>query len=395
MKIFANNSAQAHLRQLLWMLSLLLVCYQLLVGWRDIQIYGGCDLRNRIVGSRLMMHGKDAYFTLWQPGMPLDLCDPNESYSRPMNGVTCTPAILFTQIPLASVKYPQIRILWWFAQQLLLFGIAFVIMFSYGLPLRKAVYLFFALSIFTLLPYWQIHNERGQMYMVYAAWIAILLAAWRLLQSKQFYVPFIAVYLLVGFLIRPPLIVFALPTFFMLPMPHRKKFIIYNIGAAVVAVLSILSNWQWQSYFEAMRLYTAHALGNITWTPLPKPNMPAIIEGVINIKAISTQPQTVRYVGSLHYFLNKFGLKVHNPTTFALIFVALSFPLLIYAIVRQRTLNTIQWLSLGCLLYWIAEICIPMRMAYNVVQWLPLVLGIAVHYSKTLGEPTAKLPDSS
>src|SRR5437899_1372777 len=51
----------------------------LLVGastYRDVCTYPGDDLRNRVVGARVMLAGYDPYTFAWQSGMPEELLDP-------------------------------------------------------------------------------------------------------------------------------------------------------------------------------------------------------------------------------------------------------------------------------------------------------------------------------
>src|SRR5207253_10639814 len=42
----------------------------------DVFHYAGVDLRNRVVGARVLLAGEDPYAFRWQPGLPLELLDP-------------------------------------------------------------------------------------------------------------------------------------------------------------------------------------------------------------------------------------------------------------------------------------------------------------------------------
>src|SRR5207249_2402179 len=44
--------------------------------YRDMRTYSGDDLRNRVVGARVMLAGYDPYTFVWQPGMPEEWLDP-------------------------------------------------------------------------------------------------------------------------------------------------------------------------------------------------------------------------------------------------------------------------------------------------------------------------------
>src|SRR5438046_2318783 len=54
------------------LLTALVACLTLI----DVRVRCGADLRNRVVGARVMLAGYDPYTFLWQPGMPEEWLDP-------------------------------------------------------------------------------------------------------------------------------------------------------------------------------------------------------------------------------------------------------------------------------------------------------------------------------
>ena len=54
----------------------LVVLFVVARTYRDTCTYSPDDLRNRVVGARVMLVGHDPYTFFWQPGMPEELLDP-------------------------------------------------------------------------------------------------------------------------------------------------------------------------------------------------------------------------------------------------------------------------------------------------------------------------------
>ncbi len=83
--------------------------------------YGAVDLRNRVVGTRLLLEDEDPYFFKWQQDTPEELVDARDFYSNfPMSRLTVPPSILVLHAPFTSIPYKTQQILWAFIQWLLL-----------------------------------------------------------------------------------------------------------------------------------------------------------------------------------------------------------------------------------------------------------------------------------
>src|SRR5262245_56528152 len=73
--------------------------------------YGGVDLRQRIVGARMINEGRSPYTGKWQPGDSERLMDPNGKM-QDANGVTLAPGSLYVMYGLSGFDYFSIRAIW-------------------------------------------------------------------------------------------------------------------------------------------------------------------------------------------------------------------------------------------------------------------------------------------
>ncbi len=82
-----------------------------LIDFSNTYTYGGVDLRNRVVGARLMLEGLDPYRFKWSEGYPDTLLDPIDNPLTPVNRVSVPPTVLMLHVPLAGIKYSIQRFL--------------------------------------------------------------------------------------------------------------------------------------------------------------------------------------------------------------------------------------------------------------------------------------------
>lgn len=76
------------------------------------------DLRNRIVGARLMKDGLDPYTFLWSYGEPLLYFDVDVLPKSLFSNITATPFIHWILQPLAELSMYQIELFWFILQWL-------------------------------------------------------------------------------------------------------------------------------------------------------------------------------------------------------------------------------------------------------------------------------------
>lgn len=114
------------------MLNVLLISsiYFAIVGFlQDLEntaTYGGIDLRNRVVGARLIKINHDPYFFKWNENYSELFLDSKDYPNLPVSRVTVPPTILIIHSFISDLPYKIQRYLWtvlqWF---LILFSIFF------------------------------------------------------------------------------------------------------------------------------------------------------------------------------------------------------------------------------------------------------------------------------
>lgn len=339
------------------------------------KMYGGTDLRVRIVGSRLMQNGSNPFVARWNPTLPETLCDPNDSFAKPVNGVTVTPFLLWLQQPLAHLSYPTIRMIWWVAQQMLLLAVISFFIWYYRHSWIAIAGVVLASGALINCPFWFLHADRGQIYVLYAAWITVLFALWH--TKAKPWIILTGVWLTIGVLLRPPLAIFAITSFLLIDNKKRGILILCST-ISLVLLLAISGGLQpWKEFFSAMNVYTEIALKGQIFPQMPRPAMPANIEGATNINLYKNYSYII-YLGSLHFYFAAHNWRPDSiiyMSIFLVFALALAIPFL-RKYWQQKALPT-QFLMFASLLYCLAEICQPMRMPYNLIQWLPaLAAGV-------------------
>ena len=165
------------------------------------------DLRNRIVGARIIRDGGSPYFYKYSPGDPIDYYDPQAFDSHAASISTSTPFLHRLLIPLAHWPYATIMQVWMVLLWMLLFAMAGYAFWIARAPKARAAVVVVAV-LFLLTNAWALHTKYGQTYLLIPA-LAMLtfsLRRWPLLAG-------IAAAALV--LARPNAVLFLIPFVFM------------------------------------------------------------------------------------------------------------------------------------------------------------------------------------
>ena len=93
-----------------------------IVDFRNTLAYPGTDLRNRVVGARLMLKGIDPYFFKWQPGLPAKFYDPLDISSELLSKLSVPPTVLVLHSIIAGLSYAQQKVIWLLVQWAALIG---------------------------------------------------------------------------------------------------------------------------------------------------------------------------------------------------------------------------------------------------------------------------------
>ena len=240
--------------------------------------HGGNDLRNRIVGARLLSQGLDPYYYRWQPGDPETLWDPMDTPELPVSKVTVAPIGLAFYTPFASLPYRTQRLIWFVLQQLAFFASLVLLIFTTANP-RNRLILALCLLVMNGHFSWRFHVETGQIYIFYVFLLALFY--WCLSQKFRFHRELSGLSLGLAVAIRPPLLVMALP---LLLFKKIRLFSMTLLGTVVWLLASVLlyGNEVWVRYFSAMSLISKLSRNeikiNIDTTKAL--DLPQVLEGV-------------------------------------------------------------------------------------------------------------------
>ena len=215
--------------------------------------YGGIDLRNRVIGTRLVKANYDPYFFKWNEGYSEFFLDPRDHPNLPVSRVTVPPTILMIHSIFSDLPYKFQRYLWTIIQWILLIFSIFFFSRSVKNDIKSKliwiISLFFIASSFIF----RLHVERGQIYILYV----FLFALSYYVYNSNFKINRLLSGIIMGYVsaLRFPMVLIGLPFL----LCKRWKFIIGQIMGIVLGILTSFSlvNYEiWKSYFNAMTIHS-------------------------------------------------------------------------------------------------------------------------------------------
>jgi hypothetical protein len=135
------------------------------------------DLRNRVVGARIIEDGGSPYFYKWKPGDSLRYYDPQAFDIYIPSISTSTPFLHRLLIPLADLPFATLMRVWMGVLYLLYFAMAGYALTLSRAPSARLAVLVVAL-LFLLTNAWELHTKYGQTYLLIPA-LAMLVFALR------------------------------------------------------------------------------------------------------------------------------------------------------------------------------------------------------------------------
>lgn len=381
-----NLKSRSKILNLLLILAVTVIILGLVIDLRNTLVYGQIDLRNRVVGARVLIEGMDPYFFKWHQGMSDRLLDPSVKPNSIISRVSVPPTVLILHSPIASFSYFQQKIIWlivqWgaFLSTLAIFAKKSDSSFKKNLML--ILFWFFFSSLF-----WHFHVVKGQIYIIY---VFLLSLAWFFSQTSLRYHNMLSG-ILVGLTasLRPPVTLMFIPF-----LIYRQWTLLWGSTVGLISGLSVsltLANFSiWKSYFLAVSGMT-NLINLGQYSPSERnvdetiANYPKIIEGMSNLRSTThffytntsfKKILTSSYAQKIENFL-KLDLTRSQITIFLLLVTILFIFFCIIILPHKNISMNLIFLS-GIVLYLLSEFLIPVgRYCYNDVQWiLPLSLII-------------------
>lgn len=367
------KKSEDKLNRLFIILGITLALNSLLLSYLTITKRGSYDLRNRVVGTRLLLAKEDPYFFGWKPDMPEEWVDPLVNPSDPVNRVTVPPTVLVLHSLMAHLPFTNQIIIWFIIQWLLLTATVVLLTYSTNSTSKRKLVIFIGL-IFAALPSWQWHVIAGQIYILFA-----------FLTSASFWVKkrlarrFCAISgLIIGLTasLRPPYILILLPMLF-----HETKATAAAtiIGAMVgLGLPFILTDFQmWQSYISAMKIQGTYPLGRIMRDFNPSRFYPPRIEGVTFLdEALFFSQRETSIKGVIKRIWD-----VNVPTQILLGLLIILLAAITYSLYKnRRCVYSVEVIFLmGMVIVLLSEFFIPAaHYEYYNVQWIVPILLIII-----------------
>jgi Glycosyltransferase family 87 len=363
---------------------------------RDIryqQEYPG-DLRNRVVGARLVEDGRDPYFYKWKKTDGIRYYDTENFIHLTMSQVTVTPFFLHLLRPFADWPEASINTLWLVLEYIAIIAITAVCFFNAGSTGQKQTVLLFS-SLFLLTNGWKGLVNMGQYYIFMPLLAALFYSALRWTRSP-------AGGLLAGLLAamivltRPNMALFVLP-FLVLARRYNGRWLLAFGVAPLLLGGWILSSRQerdhWQNYSAMIREYAnfhQHLNSYPEIAVMPDPKFPRW-EGIDKPAADSLfrleQDKFTAEQGNVFEIYRKIVHRQLPVAVLAALGIACMGVAVFFFYRRYRPFTTVPPENLALFaycLYMLADFFSPVyRRQYNTVQWIfPLLLACATYRGK-------------
>jgi hypothetical protein len=346
------------------------------------------DLRNRIVGARLIEDGRDPYFHKWKKAEGIRYYDPENFLDMKVSATTVSPFFLQLLAPIADWPEAQIVPFWLVLEYLAMAIITVIAVLIARTPAQKQMVLVIAL-LFLLTNAWKEHINLGQCY-IFTPLIAALFY-WSMRGKDSLVLAFLAgLFAVCLILYRPNAIFFFLPFVLLIRRYSRNWLIAFCIAPLLLGGWSLVSHSErglWQKYSmmidEQIKIHQHIPYQHVVVEADPKYpqwegiNMPLeqLLWDQESDKFYSEQGNV--FVIYQHLFGRSLPVSILTAIFLAvtgglLFFFWRSHPL------RELSLERIT--LFGYCLYMLSDLFSPLlRHQYNTLQWIfPLLLIAAV-----------------
>ena len=358
---------------------------------RDLEMdkeFGG-DLRNRIVGARLIKDGHSPYFYKWKPGDGTRYYDPQNFDSLKVANITATPFFHHLLAPIADLQQRRLSLLWVYIEYIL-FGITTLLAFkmSGSRAQQWAVAIVAVLFLFT--EAWLVHIYVGQIY-IFIPFLAMLfyfMVQWGRNLSFALVAGLIAASLI---FIRPNTLFFFLAFLFLARQFSWQYLLTLLTPMLILAIWSVTNKHEfslWKDYKANLseQLKVHQALNPTIQQNTLRPHL-------ISLEGIQVSPPegseikkpVVLFSENGNVFVIVEKLFHRKPSVGALNILSLFCMVMVTALYYWRNHGSSYTLPsvalLGFTLYMISDLFSPYhRLQYYAVQWLfPLYIAAAFY----------------
>jgi hypothetical protein len=353
------------------------------------------DLRNRVIGARLINDGKLPYYYKWKESDGIRYYDPQFFSDGKLSNITASPFFHQLMIPLCNLPQATISVLWVVIQYLLFFCIV-AIAVSFGKQVQTKFIIAAVGLAFLFTDAWKQHVFYGQMYIFITFFLAVFTYFFFRAKNTAGYI-FCGAVAAVLILIRPNFIVFFLPFFLLLKYISVKNIVALLLPFLIAVVLIFSGSFQrslWQQYFAAVNGHVSMHQGNAYEKAAVEHNpVYAFWEGITwkNANRLSSTSAIMPQSENGNFFvLVKLVLhKKIGPTALFIISSLLIAILFFLFFMRSRKAviypgNLPMLILAGFCLYMITDLFSPVyRHQYYTLQWLfPVLFFLSIPKNK-------------
>lgn len=261
-----DRSSLSTLQRTLLALGLLFTIGAFLRTCLDLRTYRGIDLRDRLVGARVMLAGYDPYTFYWQPGMPEEWLDPIRGEFQ-VHRLTKTPVTLWLYAPVARLSHRSVRLLSFCAEWLALLISVCLLVRTIKRTEWRVVFLLGAVLFFVVSDFWRQHLGASQIYVYQLLTLssAIFIFTRRGLDSVAAGAALSALALL-----RPNFLLFA-PALLVLGFWRSAGTMLGVFAVVVLATVPFMPPSTWSSYVAAGDKFYL-----LSWNRTALPSLPPI-----------------------------------------------------------------------------------------------------------------------
>jgi hypothetical protein len=361
---------------------------------RDIILEGDYagDLRNRIVGARLIEDGISPYFHKWSKEDGIRYYDQEDYLASKVSNITATPFFHRLLIPIAD--YPQITIgKIWLLCEYLMYAIILLIALSFcsNLQQKAIVSLIALLLLFT--EAWKVQLINGQIYLA-IPFFASLFIFFFVRQHKWYNYFLSGMFAVSLILIRPNSLILFLPFITLAKYIDYKKILIFSLPFVIATSWIFFSKTElqyWKDYYAAVEQHIQGHQGfpiqMREYKPTPGYQQ---FEGIdlTKIYEYEQQHHITKHSELANFFVAlriifhyQIPYKIIATTSVGLILILFYFFFRKSKGIIFNQSTIIITLIFGYCLYMISDFSSPIyRHQYYTVQWfLPLLLAFALY----------------
>lgn len=336
------------------------------------------DLRNRVVGARLMDKGIPPYFFKWNPSYPEELYDPIDNRCNIKNNmITSPPSVLMLLEPLGRLSYMHIcRI--WIVIHYIFFLFIFVACYAYFKNSTARTALGIAGTCLVLSGQWVNSITSGQTHFFFPAFIAVMI----LLSGIRWQFRFLAIGSLMALLVwlRPNAIVL-FPFALLSSQINRKQLAAGFVGGGVVfAGITLLLHQVplWLDFLASCREWAHYYSTDFKFKYCKA--YKSVIEGKrSNVVYVFHADMEVMTPRSLIKRIT--GININY--SLLLWFAILSYMGALLVSFRKQISLLPEALLTGVLLYWVFELAAPIpKTTYYYVELFIVVLYLAGKFTQ-------------